>query len=111
MVSATEIARMDPHGPSTMAAIATPTAWPVVPPGKGKLNIMTTKENAAKRDSRGTACVFNRRFIFCSETYQNGVAPAYKVAQVEGLRYPSGICMLLMNTAFEGRTVLKISPR
>ena len=30
----------------------------------------------------------------CSETYQNGAEPAYNAAQVEGLRYPSGMCML-----------------
>jgi hypothetical protein len=31
-----------------MAARATPVACPVVPPGSGTLNIITTNENAAK---------------------------------------------------------------
>ena len=64
ITSATEIARIDPQGPSTIAAMPTPTACPVVPPGSGRLNIIMTNENAAKTDSSGTACVFNRRFIF-----------------------------------------------
>ena len=33
-------------GPSTIATMPMPTAWPVVPPGRGRLNIMMTKEKA-----------------------------------------------------------------
>ena len=53
MVSAIEMARMDAHGPRTMEATPIPTAWPVVPPGSGRLNIMITKEKAAKREIKG----------------------------------------------------------
>ena len=55
MASAVETARIDADGPSTIAASAAPTAWPVVPPGSGMLNIITTNENAATSDSRGTS--------------------------------------------------------
>ena len=40
-------------GPSTIVAIAIPTAWPVVPPGSGRLNIMIRNEKAANTDSNG----------------------------------------------------------
>ena len=70
------MARIDAHGPSTMVAIPTPTAWPVVPPGSGRLNIMTTNENAAKTDSSGTIRVFSACFIRRSDAYQNGADPA-----------------------------------
>jgi hypothetical protein len=55
-----------------MAAMLTPTACPVVPPGSGRLNIITTKENAAKTDSSGIACVFQTRFSRDDAEYQNG---------------------------------------
>ena len=55
-----------------MVAMPTPTACPVVPPGSGRLNIMMMNENAANTESNGTICVFNARFMRCSETYQNG---------------------------------------
>ena len=45
---------MEAHGPSTMAATATPTACPVVPPGSGRLNIIMMNENAANTESNGT---------------------------------------------------------
>ena len=48
---------MEAHGPRMMVAMPTPTACPVVPPGSGRLNIMTTKENAANTDSNGTSRV------------------------------------------------------
>src|SRR4051812_35234510 len=53
MISALEIAAIAAHAPSTIVATPTPTAWPVVPPGSGKLNIMMTNENAAINDSSG----------------------------------------------------------
>src|SRR5277367_2070550 len=93
MTSAMEMASIDAQGPSTTAAIPTPTACPVVPPGSGRLNIMMTKENAANSESSGTSRVCSRFFTRRIAVYQNGAAPAYKDAQVAGLRYPSGICM------------------
>src|ERR1700690_641921 len=84
---------MDAHGPRTTVATPTPTACPVVPPGSGTLNIMMTKQNALTTASRGTKRVFRRRFTRANATYQNGIAVPYSTAQVEGLRYPSGMCM------------------
>lgn len=86
MSSATEIAIIEAHGPSTIAAIPIPTAWPVVPPGSGRLNIMITNENAANSDSSGTSRVLSSRRTLRSATYQNGAEAAYSVAQVAGLR-------------------------
>ena len=77
---------MDPHGPSTIAAMPMPTACPVVPPGSGKLNIMITNENAAKTESSGTIRVFSSRLTRWSAMYQNGAAAVYMTAQVAGLR-------------------------
>ncbi len=65
-----------PHGPRTIAAMAMPTACPVVPPGSGRLNIMITKENAAKSDTSGTKRVASRAFTRRSATAQNGTTAA-----------------------------------
>ncbi len=67
---------MEAQGPRTIAAIPTPTACPVVPPGSGRLNIMMMNENAANTDSSGTICVLKVRFIRCRDTYQKGADPA-----------------------------------
>ncbi len=75
MTSAIEIARMEAHGPSTIAAMPMPTACPVVPPGRGRLNIMMMNENAANTESRGTIRVLSPRLIRRSEIHQNGAAP------------------------------------
>src|ERR1700733_14754778 len=93
MVRAIEMATMAAHGPRMMAATPIPTAWPVVPPGSGRLNIMTTKEKAAKTDSSGIMRVCKAAFRRLRAIYQKGAATAKRFAQVEGLRYPSGICM------------------
>src|SRR5271157_2685314 len=84
--SAIETARMEAHGPRIMAAMLTPTACPVVPPGSGRLNIITRKENAAKTDSSGISRVLSQRFKRRSATYQKGAEPAYNTAHVLGLR-------------------------
>ena len=55
--------RMDPAGPSTMVAMVTPSACPVVPPGSGRLNIITTKENAAKTEISGIMRAFSVRLM------------------------------------------------
>ncbi len=76
---------MAAHGPSTMAATPVPTAWPVVPPGSGRLNIMTTKEKAANTESSGISRVVSRRFTFRSASHQKGVAAGVEsAAQVKG---------------------------
>jgi hypothetical protein len=69
-----------------MLATPMPTACPVVPPGKGKLNIMMTKENAENTERSGiirVCSVFLTRF---SATSQKGMAALYNVAQVDGLK-------------------------
>ena len=82
-----------PQGPSTIVAMVTPSACPVVPPGSGMLNIMTTKANAAKTEMRGTTRVSNTRLSRRRQRYHEARIPPYKAAQVDGLRYPSGMCM------------------
>src|SRR5271169_4170533 len=93
MARAMEMARIAPDGPSTMAAMVTPTAWPVVPPGSGRLNIMTTNANAANTEMSGTTRLSRERLRRFNAAYHPAIAPAYSVAQVDGLRYPSGMCM------------------
>src|SRR5580692_3247924 len=107
MVRAIEMATMDAHGPRTIEATPIPTAWPVVPPGSGRLNIMTTKEKAAKTDSRGIMRVCKAAFRRLRAIYQKGAATAKRLAQVEGLRYPSGICMASPGLAEQHSTNLK----
>ena len=74
------------QGPSTIAPIPMPTAWPVVPPGSGKLNIITMKEKAEKTEISGTRLVLTNAFTRRRAIYQNGAAAAYRAAQVDGLR-------------------------
>jgi hypothetical protein len=80
-------------GPRTMAARAAPTACPVVPPGRGILNIMITKEKAAIKAIKGTLRALMVLRIFLTPITQNGKVTSNITKLVEGLRYPSGICM------------------
>src|ERR1700758_2640712 len=86
IASASEIAKAEAHGPKTMAATVTPSACPVVPPGSGILNIITTNENAANTDIRGMVRVAKARFVFRRAEYHPAAEKAYSVAQVEGLK-------------------------
>ena len=54
IIIATETANMAAQGPKIMAITAEPTAWPVVPPGMGKLNIIIINEKAAAIPRYGT---------------------------------------------------------
>src|SRR5581483_7925736 len=85
------------QGPNTTAAIVAPTACPVVPPGSGTLNIITTKENAANSAMSGTVRLFNMPRTFCVARIQNGAATTYIAAAVSGLKYPSGMCINHLN--------------
>src|SRR6516165_3119123 len=76
IASARERARIDPEGPRTITAIVTPRACPVVPPGSGRLNIITTKENAANTETRETARVLNVALRRRKAPYQPTPAPA-----------------------------------
>src|SRR6202142_4444534 len=93
MASAIGTARVAPDGPSTMAAMVTPSAWPVVPPGSGKLNIITTNAKAAKTEMSGTTRLSSALLRRFSAPYHPVFVPAYNTAQVDGLKYPSGICI------------------
>ena len=53
MMSATLTARHAVQGPKSIAMRVPQTAWPVVPPGSGMLNIMERKQNAAAIPTSG----------------------------------------------------------
>jgi len=91
---ATETPIVAAQGPSTTAINVPPTAWALVPPGTGALNIMIVKEKAARMDRRGTVLLVRASLIFFAALYQKGATAAYITPQVAGLRYPSGICIL-----------------
>ena len=55
--STTEIPSIAAQGPKTIARSVAPTACPVVPPGKGMLNIIKTKEKAENTANTGTVRV------------------------------------------------------
>ena len=74
IASATERAKIEPQGPSTMAATPTPTACPEVPPGRGMLNIMITKENAANTEISGMVREASTRLIRRRAQYQPALA-------------------------------------
>ena len=81
------------QGPSTTASRPPPTAWAVVPSGMGTLYIMMVKEKAAPMAISGTYLDLSRIFTFLTATDQAGTMAAPNAMHVEGLKYPSGICM------------------
>ncbi len=93
MTKAVETAAIAAQGPRTMAAKAPPTAWPVLPPGIGILNIMITKEKAPARATSGRSFLGRTERIFTAARHHSGAMTAYIVPYVCGLRYPSGICI------------------
>src|ERR1035437_1152537 len=92
--STTEIPNIAAQGPNTTARSVPPTACPVVPPGKGTLNIIKTKAKAAKSASTGTVRWVRTLRTRFTARYQKGRETAYMVPQVTGLKYPSGMCIL-----------------
>ena len=76
MMSAIDTARPPISGPSRMAARVAPTAWPVVPPGSGTLNIMMMNEKAAMRAIIGTLRALTRVRSACSPRHQKGITSA-----------------------------------
>jgi hypothetical protein len=66
------------HGPRRIAIIPAPTAWPVVPPGIGTLNIMIRKENAAAIAKKGICFVDSSFFSFLRAIPQNTKDAPYK---------------------------------
>ena len=69
-----------------MAISVPPTAWPVVPPGSGILNIIATNENAANTPRRGILSFDIFSLTFFADTAIAGTAAAAITAQVAGLR-------------------------
>jgi hypothetical protein len=86
MMRAMETDIVATSGPSTMAAKVAPTAWPVVPPGSGMLNIMMTKEKAAVSATRGTLRAFIVSRSFRTPIAQNGTVRRNITSDVTGLR-------------------------
>src|SRR5437667_12902614 len=80
--SAIDSDSMAAQGPSTTVAAPIPTACPVVPPGRGTLNIMMTKQNELVTASSGTSRVCINRLTRARAKYQKGTAAAYSVGQV-----------------------------
>ena len=83
---ATLMPRHADQGPKRMAMSVPPTAWPVVPPGRGMLNIIARKTKAAPMPKSG-----RRSCGICSRTFftamsQTGTMTAPTTAQVSGLR-------------------------
>ena len=86
MKSATLTAMQAAQGPSSAATRVPPTAWPVVPPGRGTLNIMMRKEKAAPMPRSGICARETSACTFRTETAQTGTIAAPMTAQVAGLR-------------------------
>ena len=86
MMSAMETASTADHGPNNMAMRVPHTAWPVVPPGRGMLNIIERKQNAAATPKSG---IFSRGTslpTFLIATAQMGTMATPSTPQVSGLR-------------------------
>ena len=86
MMRAMLTARQADQGPNRIAMSVPQTAWPVVPPGSGILNIMERKQNAAAIPMSG---IFSRGTVsrtFLTAAAQMGTIATSRTAQVEGLR-------------------------
>ena len=86
MARATVMQMEAAQGPRTTASRAPPTAWAVVPPGRGMLYIMTVKQKAAPRAISGISRVPSRALTLRAALAQTGTMAAPKTRQVEGLR-------------------------
>ena len=74
------------YGPQSAAISVPPTAWPVVPPGSGILNIIPRNENAAPIPRSGICYFGISAFTFFTETAHTGTIAVPRTAQVDGLR-------------------------
>ena len=72
MRRATEIEMQAAQGPRRTAMRVPPTACPVVPPGRGTLNIMMRKEKAAPMPRRGIFSLGRSLADLPDETAQTG---------------------------------------
>src|SRR4030067_112383 len=92
MTRAMLIESIAPQGPTTIAIRTPPTACPVLPPGRGMLNIITRKENAAEMARRGALRASRLSRTLRAAIAQRGAQAAYAAMYVGGPRYPSGMC-------------------
>ena len=74
------------HGPKRMATRVPQTAWPVVPPGIGMLNIMARNEKAAAMPRRGIFSAGTVSRTRRTAWAQTGTMTRPNTPQVEGLR-------------------------
>ena len=74
------------HGPMTIAIIVPPTAWPVVPPGRGMLNIIITNVKAAAIATSGACLELSVLLTLWPAQYQAGTTRAHIPPAVCGLR-------------------------
>ena len=65
---------------------APPTAWPVVPPGSGTLNIMSKKENAAQMPRKAMCSRSSVARTFLMQWTQTGTIATAMTASVCGDR-------------------------
>src|SRR3990172_7512673 len=96
MTRAMLIESVAPHGPTAIAIRTPPTACPVLPPGRGRLNIITRKENAAEMARRGALRASRLSRTLRAAIAQRGAQAAYAAVYVGGPRYPSGMCISYM---------------
>ena len=84
--SATDTAMQAASGPKSRATSAPPTAWPVVPPGSGTLNIMSRNENAAQMPRNETCSRESARRTWRTQWAQMGTIATAATASVWGER-------------------------
>ncbi len=82
------------QGPRSTAISTAPTACAVVPSGIGTLNIITRNEYAPPIATSGTYRLRTTFLTLRPAVNHAGTEAPYRVAQVAGLRYPSGMCIL-----------------
>ena len=88
IAKATLTAKQEVQGPNNIAISTAPTAWALVPPGAGRLNIMIRKDKEVPIPNIGIVFLSVSTLTFTSLTalYQIGNITAPIAAQVVGLR-------------------------
>ena len=84
--SATETAIHAASGPNSRAIRVPPTACPVVPPGRGTLNIIPRNEKAAPTPIKGSFSFGSSFITFLSACTHTGIIAAVMTAQTDGDR-------------------------
>jgi hypothetical protein len=84
--SATDTQTQAAEGPMRMAMSVPPTAWPLVPPGRGTLYIIMRNVSAAPMPSCGSLAFGSSFLTFLMANAHTGTIAAVMTAQVTGLR-------------------------